>query len=79
MSMMKNDFPKIGDSLIFKGVPELYYPHFTNLKVDAEKYLVVGQKYEIENVIVNSSWCSIYLKDVVNPSVGYNLNFFERI
>lgn len=73
------NFPKIGDTLIFKGVPEFYYPNFTNLKVYAEKYLVIGESYEIEDVSVNSSWCSIYLKDVVNPSVGYNLTFFERV
>lgn len=71
-------FPIAGDKLIFTGVPDFYYPQFTNLKDDAEKYLTLGEKYEIEKVVVNSSWVSIYLKCVNNPSVGYNLNFFER-
>lgn len=75
---MKNQFPSKGEKLKFKGVPEFYYPCFTNLRDDADKYLIVGQEYEIENVIVNSSWVSIYLKGVHNPDVGYNLTFFQR-
>lgn len=72
-------FPLIGDKLKFKGVPDFYYPNFTNLKEDADKYLKLGEIYEIEDIIINSSWVSIYLKDTVNPSVGYNLTFFERL
>ena len=68
-----------GDKLKFTGVPDFYYPNYTNLKEDADKYLKIGEIYEIEDIQVNSSWVSIYLKDIVNPSVGYNLSFFERI
>jgi hypothetical protein len=72
-------WPKVGEFLEYTGVPNFYYPNFTNLKEDAEKYLTLGEKYEIEDAQVNSSWVSIYLKDVPNPSVGYNLNFFKRL
>jgi hypothetical protein len=72
-------FPKKDDILIFNGVPEFYYPHFTDMKAEADEHLILGQTYVIEEAIVNSSWVSIHLKDTYNPSVGWNLKFFIEL
>jgi hypothetical protein len=58
----KQQFPKAGDKLTFKGVPEFYYPMFVNMKKDAE-VLEIGKQYTAKEVTVNSSWVTIYLEE----------------
>lgn len=70
------DFPKKGDKLIFKGVPEFYYPMFTNMRDDA-KVLQLGVEYTAKEVRVNSSWVTIYLEEI--PETMFNLVFFDQV
>ncbi len=72
---MKHTFPKIGDKVIFKGVPDIYYPMFTCMKKHAEEKLVIGQTYTARKVEVYSSWCAIWL-DEVEGDVYFNRTFF---
>lgn len=74
----ENYFPKVGDKLIFKGVPDVYFPHFKCMGEAAKKHLVVDNTYEVERVEVYSSWCSVWLKDnPFYPELGYNRSFFK--
>lgn len=70
------DFPKKGDKLIFKGVPEFYYPCFVNMRDDA-RVLQLGVEYTILKCYVNSSWVTIYLEEF--PEIMFNLVFFDRV
>jgi hypothetical protein len=72
----KQQFPKAGDKLTFKGVPEFYYPMFVNMKKDAE-VLEIGKQYTAKEVTVNSSWVTIYLEEF--PEIMLNLMFFDQI
>jgi hypothetical protein len=57
-------WPETGDKVIFKGVPEFVYPHFTNIIENAKKLLVVGQEYTVSKCTVFSSWCSLELEGI---------------
>ena len=70
-------FPKVGDKLEFIGVPQFYYPHFTNIGEYARNNLVVGQIYVASKVAVHSSWCEIELEGHGNNF--FNLMFFKEI
>lgn len=69
------DFPKAGDKLIFKGVPEFYYPMFIKMREDAS-VLQLGVEYTAKEVRVNSSWVTIYLEEF--PETMFNLSFFDQ-
>lgn len=69
------EFPKKGDKLIFKGVPEFYHPNFVNMRDDA-RVLQLGVEYTILKCYVNSSWVTIYLEEF--PETMFNLSFFDR-
>lgn len=70
----KPQFPKAGDKLTFKGVPEFYYPMFINMEKDAE-VLEIGKEYTAKQVSVNSSWVAIYLEEF--PELMFHLSFFN--
>lgn len=74
--VVNGDFPKVGDILIFKGVPEIYYPHYACMGNLAKENLIVGQKYQVRNVEIYSSWCAVWL-DGFPDDESYNLSFFE--
>jgi len=74
MNDKRPEFPKAGDKLTFKGVPEFYYPMFLNMKKDAE-VLEIGKEYVAKQVSVNSSWVSISLEEF--PELMFNLTFFN--
>ena len=74
--MNNSQFPKKGDKLVFKGVPEFYYPMFTNMREDA-RVLQLGVEYIAKEVCVNSSWVSIYLEEF--PDLMFNLMFFDQV
>jgi len=73
---VRPEFPKAGDKLIFKGVPEFYYPNFTNMREDA-RVLQLGVEYTISRCLVNSSWVTIYLEEY--PETMFNLGFFDQV
>ena len=73
---VRPEFLKAGDKLIFKGVPEFYYPMFTNMRDDA-KVLELGVEYIAKEVRVNSSWVTIYLEEY--PERMFNLMFFDQV
>lgn len=64
----------IGDSVIFKGVPEFYYPMFIDMRERANSNLVVGQSYKISKLSINSSWSSVELEGIDGK---FNSTFFE--
>jgi hypothetical protein len=68
------EFPKAGDKVTFKGVPEFYYPYFINMRKHAE-VLEVGKEYLLKEVSVNSSWVTVYLEEF--PELMFNLIFFN--
>ena len=70
----KPEFPQAGDKVIFKGVPEFYFPNFTNMRKDAE-VLEIGKQYTLSKVRVNSSWVTVYLEEF--PDLMLNLGFFK--
>lgn len=70
------DFPKNGDKLIFSGVPEFYYPMFTNFRKDAEDNLELEKEYVIKECGINSSWVSIILEEF--PELKFNYTFFKK-
>lgn len=68
-------WPKPSDRVIFIGVPEHYYPHFTNMSTFCDANLTVGKEYIIHDSQLNSSWCSVYL--VGHEQEMLNWGFFE--
>lgn len=70
------NYPKTGDKLVFHGVPEFYYPSFTNMRKDADDNLEVGKEYTVSKCFVNSSWVTIYLEEF--PELMFNLTFFKK-
>jgi hypothetical protein len=62
-----------GQTVIFRGVPEFYYPHFTNMKVDAE-VLELGKEYTVSKSEVYSSWQAVWVEDF--PDTMFNASFF---
>ncbi len=75
----KYDFPKVGDKLIFTGVPKFYYPCFTCMKARAERDLIVGQEYTVRKVAVYSSWCAVWLEGIGEEPDNFNIVFFKRV
>ena len=80
-----NTFPKKGDKLIFTGVPEFYYPMFTNIGENARNLMTVGQEYTISKCEVYSSWCCVWLKELPETDDersmknGFHLQFFKEV
>ena len=72
------NFPKIGDKLAYKGVPEFYYPMFLSMKGHAEKHLTVGEIYTVRKVEVLSSWCCVWLEEVEDDEIYFNRLFFQN-
>jgi hypothetical protein len=72
------EFPTVGDKVIFKGVPELYYPMFADMKEIAENCLVVGQQYTVAKCQVFSSWVAVDLVEFPGTENCFNLTFFEQ-
>ena len=68
------NWPEAGDILQFSGVPEFYYPMFTNMKDEANQNLVLGNSYRVEKSEVYSSWCAVWLEGIEGY---YNLRFFS--
>lgn len=79
INIMKNDWPKKGDKLRFKGVPKFVYPHFTNIIEKAQNKLTVGQEYTVEKSEVYSSWCAVWLEGNEGEDDLYHLQFFEQL
>jgi hypothetical protein len=67
---------KIGDKIVFNGVPKFYYPMFLSMRDFCDKNLVKGQIYEVADFHVNSSWVSVYLKGFEKEML--NLSFFTK-
>jgi hypothetical protein len=59
---IKNKFPKVGDLLIFTGVPEVYFPMLLPMGDYARENLQVGQPYKVVKVELASSWCPIWVE-----------------
>lgn len=73
---IRDKFPYEGDILIFKGVPEFYYPMYLNMGKLARKELIVGNEYKIRKVEIYSSWCAVWLEGVGGEDDYFNLSFF---
>jgi hypothetical protein len=65
-------WPKVGDKIKYKGVTTTW---FKELIENAENYLKVGEEYTLARITVNSSWCSVVLKET--GDAVYSLAFFE--
>lgn len=65
-----------GAKVIFKGVPEFYYPMFTNVGEDARKFLEVGKEYIVTKHEIYSSWQSFELEGI--PGF-YHKEFFKLV
>jgi len=72
--MNKLIWPKVGDKIIFTGVPEIYFPHFLKMGEYAREHLVVDREYVLSNIIVNSSWVSTWVE---GHEEMLNLSFFK--
>lgn len=74
MNMSFSEFPRVGDTVIFTGVPEFYYPLFTDMGEAARHRLIEGQEYTVSKVEIYSSWCAIEVEGVEGY---YNRTFFK--
>ena len=54
----------VGKKAVFNGVPDMYYPMFTDVGELARNSFTIGDAYEIESCHVYSSWCAIKLKGI---------------
>ena len=66
-------WPKVGSKVIFEGSSEWFF--FQNILKDANDLLEIGKEYTISNVQINSSWCSISLKEF--PEKKFSLSWFN--
>ncbi len=69
------EMDKTGQKVIFKGVPEFYYPMFTNVAADAKRLLGVGEEYTVTKHEIYSSWQSFELEGI--PGF-YHTQFFRN-
>lgn len=75
-----NNFPKVGDKLKFKTIPEFFYPCYTCMRERAQKILEKDKSYTVSHVEVYSSWCQVWLEEIGNgENQGFNLTFFEQL
>lgn len=74
---IRDRFPKIGDTLIFKEVPKFYYPMYLDMGEKARKELIPGKKYIVSKVEIYSSWCAVWIDDLNEHDDCYNLSFFK--
>jgi hypothetical protein len=65
-------WPKIGDKVTYKGVTAMW---FKDIAENAKNHLKEGEEYTLTSVTVNSSWCSVRLKET--GDIVYSLSFFE--
>lgn len=65
-------WPKIGDKIKYRGTQPTW---FKDLIKNAEDSLKIGEEYTLASLNVNSSWCSVKLKET--GDIVYSLSFFE--
>ena len=64
----------VGQKAVFNGVPNMYYPMFTDIGELARNTFIIGDSYEIESCYVYSSWCAIKLKGIEGK---FHASFFR--
>lgn len=76
LERVRDQFPQVGDKVIFTGVPKFYYPHFIDMGDRARRRLVLNQEYTVTKVEIYSSWCSVEVEGVEGY---YNRMFFKNV
>ena len=71
-------WPKVGEKVRFIGADGIYYPHYTNVIKNAKDNLVVDQEYTVRKCEVYSSWCAVWLEELLGEENLFHLPMFER-